>query len=66
MYEKYAALRDAAGYTDYRVAKETQIPKSVFSEWKQNRSAPKIDKLYKICKLFGVDLEYFAKTEADT
>ena len=59
MYEKYAALRDKAGYTDYRVSQETGIPKSVFSEWKSGRSAPKIDKLYEIAKLFSVDLEYF-------
>lgn len=59
MYEKYAALRDKAEYTDYRVAQETGIPKSVFSEWKSGRSSPKIDKLYVIAKLFGVDLEYF-------
>lgn len=59
MYEKYAKLRDDAGYTDYRVSQETKIPKSVFSEWKSGRSSPKIDKLYEIAKLFNVNLEYF-------
>lgn len=59
MYDKYVTLRDKAGYTDYRVAQETGISKSVFSEWKSGRSVPKIDKLYLIAKLFNVDLEYF-------
>lgn len=61
MYDKYVTLRDKAGYTDYRVAQETGIPKSVFSEWKKGRSMPKIDKLYLIAKLFNVDLEYFVQ-----
>lgn len=63
MYEKYAKLRDDAGYTDYRVSQETNIPKSVFSEWKSGRSTPKIDKLYEIAKLFNVNLEYFMETQ---
>ena len=63
MYAKYVKLRDKAGYTDYQVSKETGIPKSVFSEWKSGRSAPKIDKLYEIAKLFDVPLEYFANKE---
>lgn len=59
MYQKYATLRDEKGVTDYMVAKETQIPKSTFSEWKSGRSQPKAEKLFKLAKYFGVSIEYF-------
>lgn len=63
MYEKYAALRDEKGVTDYRVADETGITKSTFSDWKSKRSSPKIDKLKKIADYFGVSIEYFLNEE---
>ena len=59
MYERYAKLRDAAGVTDYRVSADTDISRSTFSDWKAERSTPKIDKLYRLAKYFGVPLEYF-------
>ena len=54
MYQKYVELRDQKGVTDYRVACETGITKSTFTDWKSGRSTPKNDKLEKIAKLFGV------------
>lgn len=59
MYEKYVALRDEKGVTDYRVSVETGITKSTFSEWKKGRSKPKTDKLKKIADYFGKPIEYF-------
>lgn len=59
MYQKYVALRDKKGVTDYRVALETKIPKSTFSEWKSGRSKPKTDKLKLLADYFGVPIEYF-------
>lgn len=60
MYEKYVSLRDSRGVTDYRVATDTGIPKSTFSEWKSGRSKPKFDKLMTLAKYFEVPVEYFA------
>lgn len=57
MYDKYKKLRDERGVTDYRVAAETGIPKSTFSDWKSNRSKPKLEKLVKIATYFGVNIE---------
>lgn len=57
MYKKYVQLRDSLGVTDYRVASDTGIPKSTFSDWKSGRSVPKIDKLQKIATYFGVGIE---------
>lgn len=60
MYKVYERLRDEKGLTDYRVALETGIPKSTFSEWKSGRSTPKLDKLVKLAHFFGVSVEVFA------
>ena len=59
MYEKYVELRDKKGVTDYKVASETGIPRSTFSEWKSGRSKPKVDKLMILANYFSVPLEYF-------
>ena len=61
MYEKYAKRRDELGLTDYRVSKDTGVPYSCISDWKKGRSKPKFDKLVKLAKYFGVDVEYFAE-----
>lgn len=57
MYEKYIALRDEKGVTDYEVSKETGIAQSTFSDWKSGRSKPKVAKLLKIAKYFDVTIE---------
>ena len=59
MYKKYEELRNKRGVTDYRVAEETQITKSTFSEWKAGRYTPKVDKIQRIAKFFDVPIEYF-------
>lgn len=59
MYKKYARLRDERMITDYKVSKDTGIPKSTFSEWKAGRSKPKAPKLKILADYFGVSIEYF-------
>ena len=61
LYEKYAKRRDELGLTDYRVSKDTGVPYSCISDWKKGRCTPKFDKLVKLAKYFGVDVEYFAE-----
>ena len=61
MYENYVRLRDEKGLTDYRIAVETGIPKSTFSEWKSGRSAPKLEKLMKLSEYFHVPLDELVK-----
>lgn len=57
MYDIYARLRDEHGMTDYQVCKETGIPTSTMSGWKSGRFTPKVDKMVKIAKLFGITLD---------
>lgn len=59
MYEKYVKLRDKNGVTDYRVAMDTGISKSTFTDWKNGRSKPKTEKLKILADYFSVPIEYF-------
>lgn len=59
-YEKYAEIRSEKGMTDYQVAEKTGITKSTFSEWKSNRSEPKLDKVMKIAAVLGMSTDDFA------
>lgn len=57
MYERYAALRDAKGVTDYRVAADIGISRTTLFDWGKGKSTPKLDKLKKIARYFGVSIE---------
>lgn len=59
MYEKFQKLLMNSGKTAYRVAKETGLSPTVFSDWKRGKSNPKIDKLKTLADYFGVSIEYF-------
>lgn len=61
MYERYLKLRDDKGVTDSKVATETGITQSTFTDWKSGRSKPKLEKLKKIAEYFGVDIGYFVE-----
>ena len=65
MYEIYAKLRDEKGLTDYQVAKETGINSSMFADWKNGRSVPKIDRLLKIAHYFNVSVSYLIGEDID-
>lgn len=58
MYENFEKLLNLNNKTPYRVAKDTGIPYSAFSDWKSGRSVPKQDKLQKIADYFGVTIGY--------
>lgn len=61
MYERYVELRDKKGVTDYRVSEDTGITRSTFTDWKNGRSAPKVEKLLLLAKYFDVPIEYLIK-----
>lgn len=56
-YQRFYELLTARGTTVYKVAKETGIPPSTFSDWKSGRSVPKADKLKRIADYFGISLD---------
>lgn len=57
-YGIFDRLLRSNGTTVYRVAKSTGISASTFTDWKNGRSVPKIDKIKLIADYFGVPLEY--------
>lgn len=59
MYEKFERLINESGVTAYRVAKDTGIAPTIFSDWKTGKSKPKVDKLIILAKYFDVPIEYF-------
>lgn len=59
MYEKFVLLLYKSNKTTYRVAKETKLSPTLFSDWKNGRSKPKVDKLKILADYFGVPIEYF-------
>lgn len=56
-YEKYAAIRDKKGVSDYQVWKDTGIATATLSDWKNGISKPKTDKLKILADYFGVGIE---------
>ena len=57
MYQRYAEMRDAKGMTDYRVAAETGLSRSTFTQWKHGISTPKAKNMKKIADCLGVSVE---------
>lgn len=62
-YKKYAILRDEKKVTDYEVAKRTGVETSTLSNWKTGRYTPKVDKVARIAKYFGVSIEDLMEDE---
>ena len=65
MYKVYERLRNERGMTDYQVSQETGISTATLSSWKTGRYTPKVDKLLKIAKLFGVTVSDLIVEEPD-
>lgn len=65
MYTKYVALRDRKGVRDADVARDTGIFPSVFTDWKNGASVPKVDKLIKIADYFGISLDELVREEGE-
>lgn len=63
MYLKYAELIEKQNITTYKVAKETGLGQSMFSDWKRGRCQPKVNKLQILANYFGVSIEYFLEEE---
>ena len=62
-YKIFDKLLKINNTTVYRVSKGTGISASTFTDWKNGRSVPKIDKIKLIADFFGVPLEYMVSGE---
>ncbi len=57
-YQIFDKLLKMNNTTVYRVSKSTGISASTFTDWKNGRSVPKIDKIKLIAEYFGVPVDY--------
>ncbi len=57
-------LREARGWSPYKLAKETGIPQSTFMTWYAQNRYPSLEKLEVICEALSVTLpEFFSDEE---
>ena len=63
MYETFKRLLEERNLTSYQVSKDVGISQATLSDWKLGKSKPKVDKLIKIARYFGVPLEEFIEKE---
>ena len=61
MYDKFEKLLEERNLTAYRVAKDTGISTATFTEWKNGKYKPKVEKLMILADYFKVPLEYFVR-----
>lgn len=65
MYEQFESLLKARGLTAYKVAKDTGIGRSTFSQWKNGVYEPKRDKSQKLADYFDVPISFFYNDVSD-
>lgn len=58
MYTNFEKLLKLNGISAGKVAAETGITPSTFTEWKKGTYVPKLDKLQKIADYFNVTVDY--------
>lgn len=58
-YKKFEELLAKNNISTYKVAKDTGLLTTLFSDWKSGKSCPKADKIKKIADYFNVTIEYF-------
>lgn len=61
MYETFAKLLSERGVTTYKVAQDTGLSQTMFSDWKSGKSKPKVDKLKVLADYFNVSIETFVE-----
>lgn len=62
-YQKFENLLKMSKKTVYKVATDTKIAPSTFTDWKKGRSVPKADKLKSLADYFDVSIGYFLDVE---
>ena len=57
--DEIARLRMERGWTEYQLAKNSNVPQSTISTWYRKNQVPTIDNLNKICLGLGISLSDF-------
>lgn len=59
MYDVFDELMKSRKMNPTEVSRQTKIPRSMFTDWKNGRSTPKADKLKILADFFGVSVDVF-------
>ncbi|MCH5321295.1 MAG: helix-turn-helix transcriptional regulator [Eubacterium sp.] len=59
VYEKLDELKKSKDWTNYRIAKESNLPVATVDNIYKQKSMPQIDTLGLLCKGFGITLSQF-------
>jgi len=59
LYEKFARLLAENNKTVYQVSKDTGVPQTTLSNWKQRGGSISVANLKKLADYFGVPMEFF-------
>lgn len=62
MYGRFEQMLQEKGLTAYKVSKATGIAQATFSDWKNGKSVPKLNKMIKIAEFLEVPLEWLQGT----
>lgn len=60
---KITELREARGWSTYRLSKLSKIPQSTIATWYQKNLYPPIDKVEILCNTFGITLADFFQSK---
>lgn len=66
MHNAMRAAREKAGYTKYRLAKETGVCVSSIMNWEAGRTGPSVTAAVLVCDALGISLdEYIGRKKHD-
>lgn len=63
--EKLIVLRDKAGITQMELAHQLGVSRQAVTRWESGDTAPSMDKLKALAKLYGVSLDWLCSDMAD-
>ncbi|MDR0838437.1 MAG: helix-turn-helix transcriptional regulator [Oscillospiraceae bacterium] len=64
--QRITSLREARGWSEYRLAKESSIPQSTLSNLYKRENSPTLSTLSAICAAFGITLsQFFVQPDED-
>ena len=62
--EKITKLRSERGLSQEQLAELTEVSRQSVSKWEMGRALPQLDKLTKLCEIFGVSADEFLSDKA--
>jgi transcriptional regulator with XRE-family HTH domain len=64
--EKLRNMRRENGFTQAQISERIGVARTTYAEYEQGKIQPPIEKIQRICKLFGIETSALLKIENDT